>query len=185
MPYLKILQLSLQINKLWRVSESAWKKFGNKIAKTFDDCSENDQPCAEPISDTDNLSLEIEKATDDIFKLNLQEASKYTYRVRVCSGESNLSVDDLGTCCGENSLIRTTTKVVIKVLDENINAPNFDLYVGPNDVQRLNEGTWVQNDDVDKVGFMQILILLCSLRLKSPYKISPNSHFLTTWTLWL
>ena len=58
--------------------------------------------------------------------------------------------DNKLACCGENSLIRTTTKVEITILDENINAPNFDTYVGPENVQKLSEGNWGQTDETGK-----------------------------------
>ena len=39
--------------------------------------------------------------------------------------------------------------ITVHVTDENINAPNFDFYIGPDQVQNIPEGT-LQDDDEGK-----------------------------------
>lgn len=57
----------------------------------------------------------------------------------------------MAACCAEGSIVRTTQRIVINVLDENINAPNFDIYFGPDNVQKLDQ-IWVQSDPIGKVA---------------------------------
>ena len=62
-----------------------------------------------------------------------------------------MTTTDLISCCGEDSSVRTTTKIQIYVTDENINAPNFDIYFGEDNVQKLSD-IWIQSDTLGKVA---------------------------------
>ena len=54
---------------------------------------------------------------------------------------------ELGECCGEGSTVITSTRVEITILDENTNAPNFELYFGEDFPQNM-EDIFSQNDEI-------------------------------------
>ena len=67
----------------------------NIRAKKYNDCyNENDEPitCPENIKGDDRLVLKVEKSSDETFTLDLQEAKKYVFRIRACSGAANLRI---------------------------------------------------------------------------------------------
>ena len=46
--------------------------------------------CPDSIKGKDQLQLNIEKSSDATFKLNLEDAKKYVFRIRACSGADDL-----------------------------------------------------------------------------------------------
>ena len=46
--------------------------------------------CPDSIKGKDQLELKIEKSSDETFKLNLEDAKKYVFRIRACSGADDL-----------------------------------------------------------------------------------------------
>ena len=54
--------------------------------------NDNDEEidCPGSIKGRDQLELKIEKSSDATFKLNLEDAKKYVFRIRACSGADDL-----------------------------------------------------------------------------------------------
>lgn len=63
-------------------------RFGNQIAKRYDQCEDGTDNCG-LISDNERISLYLEKSADNVFSLDRQVSTKYTFRVLVCSGQSS------------------------------------------------------------------------------------------------
>ena len=78
----------------------------------------------------------------------------YFTDVYVCSEEPGLTPDseELKACCDPRvALTRRAAKILVEVSDVNINAPNFDFYVGEDQAQNVPEGTVSENDGPKKV----------------------------------
>ena len=73
-------------------------------------------------------------------------AETYYFNLKVCSDDEGLDVNEIQSCCGKTE---SQALITVSVTDENINAPNFDFYVGPDQIQNIPEGT-LQEDDTNK-----------------------------------
>ena len=73
-------------------------------------------------------------------------AETYYFNLKVCSDDANLDAAGIASCCGKTE---SQALITVEVTDENINAPNFDFYIGEDQVQNIPEGT-LQEDDTGK-----------------------------------
>ena len=79
-------------------------------------------------------------------QLNMALAETYYFNLKVCSDDANLDAAGIASCCGKTE---SQALITVEVTDENINAPNFDFYIGEDQVQNIPEGT-LQEDDTGK-----------------------------------
>ena len=105
-------------------------------------------------------------------QLNMALAETYYFNLKVCSDDANLDQAGIASCCGKTESQAWLNKdhfwifhfesqlkswfwvdgqalITVEVTDENINAPNFDFYIGEDQIQNIPEGT-LQEDDTGK-----------------------------------
>ena len=102
-------------------------------------------------------------------QLNMALAETYYFNLKVCSDDANLDAAGIASCCGKTE---SQALITVEVTDENINAPNFDFYIGEDQVQNIPEGT-LQEDDTGK-SIVKLRTVFMQFNLTQLNQIQPH-----------